>query len=290
MTTNEDFSKKCLVLAKFWTAHKNDPEMRELIEYHNLGFPLAYMQVQGLSISTDEGNNYIEDTFEDLVTMAKNDEKHSELITKFLSEELITVGTDLKVVECGNGNCDNKAAPVDEVCGNFISISDEKCDYFNYSIAKPMYSLVLEYEWSAPPEDLKVEVIELEEIIVDLSDIDSERDLTEYVLDTCGSEYGDLVDGYVSSMLVSWRSTFGIQSELNPNLNLIEGPRFGSFELTLDDDVLQVAIVITMYLKSHQHDMLEWYPKSLAESLMDEDDLVWVHEGHRITLSAVEIG
>jgi hypothetical protein len=43
-----------------------------------------------------------------------------------------------------------------------------------------------------------------------------------------------------------------------------------------------------MYLKSHQNDMLEWYPKSLAESLMDEDDLMWVHEGHRITLSDVE--
>jgi hypothetical protein len=200
------------------------------------------------------------------------------------------VSKELKTVACGNPYCDNKVAPANEVCRNFISTADEKCDYLNYSIAKPMYSLVLEYEWSAPPEDLKVEVIELEEVIVDLSDIDSERDLTEYVLDTCGSDYGDLVDGYVSSMLLSWRSTFGIQSELNPNLNLNEGPRFGSFELTLDDDVLQVAIVITMYLKSHQHDMLEWYPKSLAESLMDEDDLVWVHEGHRITLSAVEIG
>jgi hypothetical protein len=195
---------------------------------------------------------------------------------------------ELKKVACGNRYCENKVAPVDEVCGKFISSADEKCDYLNYSIAKPMYSLVLEFEWSAPPEDLKAEMIEQEEVIVDLSDIDSERDLTEYVLDSCGSEYGDIVEEYVSSMLVSWRSTFGIQSQLNPNLNLDEGPRFGSFELTLDGDDLHVAIEITMYLKSHQNDMLEWYPKSLAESLMDEDDLMWVHEGHRITLSDVE--
>jgi hypothetical protein len=36
--------------------------------------------------------------------------------------------------------------------------------------------------------------------------------------------------------------------------------------------------------------MLEWYAKTLAESLIDEEDLVWDHEGTRIVLTDIEVG
>jgi hypothetical protein len=36
--------------------------------------------------------------------------------------------------------------------------------------------------------------------------------------------------------------------------------------------------------------MLEWYGKTLAESLMDEEDLIWNHEGSQISLLNVEVG
>jgi len=190
---------------------------------------------------------------------------------------------EMKTVRCGNEYCDNETAKVDAICGKFISSADENCDYLNYAASKPIYSLALEFVWPAP-KDLKAEMIELEEVSVDLSEFNFEKDLTEY-----GSEYGDLVDGYMRSLLVSWRKSFGIQSELNPDFNRDEGPRFGPFELTLDGDDLHISIVITMHLKSHQHDMLEWYPESLAETLMDEEDLIWIHEGTQITLNNVEV-
>lgn len=288
MTTDEDFTKKCRVLAAFWSKHRNNPQLADLIDHHNIGFPLAFMQEHNLCVATEKGIEEINETFNDLVAIVEDKEEHSDLISKFLSEYFITTGSSSKSVNCGNKSCDNKSASVDVICGKLISSTDEKCDYMNYSVAKHIYSLALEFVWSAP-EDLKAEMIELEEVSVDLSEFNSERDLTEYVLDTCGSEYGDLVDGYVSALLVSWRKTFGIQSELNPNFSLDEGPRFGSFELTLDGDDLHISIVIAMYLKSHQHDMLEWYPESLAETLVDEEDLMWIHEGIQITLDNVEV-
>ena len=287
MTTDEDFTKKCRVLAAFWSKHRNNPQLADLIDHHNIGFPLAFMQEHNLCVATEKGIEEINETFNDLVAIVEDKEEHSDLISKFLSEYFITTGSSSKSVNCGNKSCDNKSASVDVICGKLNSSTDEKCDYMNYSVAKHIYSLALEFVWSAP-EDLKTEMIELEEVSVDLSEFNSERDLTEYVLDTCGSEYGDLVDGYVSALLVSWRKTFGIQSELNPNFSLDEGPRFGSFELTLDGDDLHISIVIAMYLKSHQHDMLEWYPESLAETLVDEEDLMWIHEGIQITLDNVE--
>ena len=288
MTTDEDFTKKCRVLAAFWSKHRNNPQLADLIDHHNIGFPLAFMQEHNLCVATEKGIEEINETFNDLVAIVEDKEEDSDLISKFLSEYFITTGSSSKSVNCGNKSCDNKSASVDVICGKLNSSTDEKCDYMNYSVAKHIYSLALEFVWSAP-EDLKTEMIELEEVSVDLSEFNSERDLTEYVLDTCGSEYGDLVDGYVSALLVSWRKTFGIQSELNPNFSLDEGPRFGSFELTLDGDDLHISIVIAMYLKSHQHDMLEWYPESLAETLVDEEDLMWIHEGIQITLDNVEV-
>ena len=288
MTTDEDFTKKCRVLAAFWSKHRNNPQLADLIDHHNIGFPLAFMQEHNLCVATEKGIEEINETFNDLVAIVEDKEEHSDLISKFLSEYFITTGSSSKSVNCGNKSCDNKSASVDVICGKLNSSTDEKCDYMNYSVAKHIYSLALEFVWSAP-EDLKAEMIELEEVSVDLSEFNSERDLTEYVLDTCGSEYGDLVDGYVSALLVSWRKTFGIQSELNPNFSLDEGPRFGSFELTLDGDDLHISIVIAMYLKSHQHDMLEWYPESLAETLVDEEDFMWIHEGIQITLDNVEV-
>ena len=288
MTTDEDFTKKCRVLAAFWSKHRNNPQLADLIDHHNIGFPLAFMQEHNLCVATEKGIEEINETFNDLVAIVEDKEEHSDLISKFLSEYFITTGSSSKSVNCGNKSCDNKSASVDVICGKLNSSTDEKCDYMNYSVAKHIYSLALEFVWSAP-EDLKTEMIELEEVSVDLSEFNSERDLTEYVLDTCGSEYGDLVDGYVSALLVSWRKTFGIQSELNPSFSSDEGPRFGSFELTLDGDDLHISIVIAMYLKSHQHDMLEWYPESLAETLVDEEDLMWIHEGIQITLDNVEV-
>ena len=288
MTTDEDFTKKCRVLAAFWSKHRNNPQLADLIDHHNIGFPLAFMQEHNLCVATEKGIEEINETFNDLVAIVEDKEEHSDLISKFLCEYFITTGSSSKSVNCGNKSCDNKSASVDVICGKLNSSTDEKCDYMNYSVAKHIYSLALEFVWSAP-EDLKTEMIELEEVSVDLSEFNSERDLTEYVLDTCGSEYGDLVDGYVSALLVSWRKTFGIQSELNPSFSSDEGPRFGSFELTLDGDDLHISIVIAMYLKSHQHDMLEWYPESLAETLVDEEDLMWIHEGIQITLDNVEV-
>jgi hypothetical protein len=101
-------------------------------------------------------------------------------------------------------------------------------------------------------------------------------------------DLGESVSKDLSSLLQSWGSTFGTQSELIPDPNQDEGPKFDSLVLTLEDDEIQVALEIQMYLKSYQYDMLGWYAKTLAESLMDEDDLVWMHEGTQITLSEVE--
>lgn len=193
-------------------------------------------------------------------------------------------------VPCGNRYCNNKTARVDAICGKFISSTEDNCEYLNYSTSKPIYSLILEFSTSDLPEDFMSEMKVLEEVVVDLTELGAKTELSEFVMKSCVSEYGESMSAHLVALLASWRNTFGVAFDLNPDPQFEEGPRFVSFELTLDGNDLQIAIVIAMYLKSHQFDMLEWYPESLAQTLVDEEDLMWIHEGVQITLNNVEAG
>jgi hypothetical protein len=193
-----------------------------------------------------------------------------------------------QTVPCGNKYCDNQEAKVDGVCGKFVTATDENCDYINYVSPKCLYSLDLVFLSRHVPDKLKEQILEFEEIIVDLRGLKSIKDATAFLLEAPETEeYGESMSNFIATLLMSWGTTFGPPSDLNPDPNEIDGPKFSSIELTLQGDELRLALVIEMHLSSHQFDMLEWYPDSLAESLMDEEDFVWTHEGHRIVLNEV---
>ena len=88
-TTNTDYSKKCQVLADFWSKHKDNPALGDLLNYNNVGFPLAYMQEHNLCVATDNGINYINETFDNLIEIVELGDKHFEIISNFLNEHLI---------------------------------------------------------------------------------------------------------------------------------------------------------------------------------------------------------
>ncbi len=195
----------------------------------------------------------------------------------------------MTTVRCGNQYCDNESARVDEICGKFISSADENCDYMNYSSPKSVASLDLIYVLSNVPEKVMEQLQEDEEIYLDLSGLKSINDSDVFFQQNYSSDFGVMVSNHLSSLLLSWGATLGVPSELIPDSSQSEGPKFKSFVVTLEGDEIHAAIGIEMYLQSHQHDMLEWYAKTLAESLMDEEDFIWVHEGTQITLDNVEV-
>jgi len=198
--------------------------------------------------------------------------------------------SNMGTIPCGNKYCDNDAARVDAVCGSLISPPEEKCDYVNYASPKSVASLRLLFSLPNVPEKVMEQLQEDEEIYIDLIGLKSIKDLDAFFQQNYSSDFGEIVSNYLSSLLLSWGTTFGVSSDLVPDSSQSEGPRFQSFVVTLQDDEIQVAIEIEMYLQSHQYDMLEWYAKTLAESLMDEEDLVWVHEGTQIILADIEVG
>ncbi len=193
-------------------------------------------------------------------------------------------------LKCGNKYCSNQVAIVGEICGNVISSPEDKCDYVNYSSPKSLYLLTLIYALPSVPDKLNQQVLDDEEINVDLTGLVSINDAEMFLSQSPEKDdYGNHMIDYLTSLLVSWGTTFGIPSELNPDPFDDEGPKFACIELTSEGEKIHVAITLEFFSKSHQIDMLEWYPKSLADSLMDEDDLIWAHEGHQIALQGVEV-
>ena len=66
MTT--DFSKKRDILATFYIQYRDDVEMKEFLEFNDIGLPLAYLASEGLCEINDDGAKYIAESWDLLLT------------------------------------------------------------------------------------------------------------------------------------------------------------------------------------------------------------------------------
>ena len=69
-----DFSNKVKILAKLWIDFRDDEKLKDFIEYNDMGLPLAYLSENMLSVPTELGNKYIEETFEMLLVALEIEE------------------------------------------------------------------------------------------------------------------------------------------------------------------------------------------------------------------------
>lgn len=193
----------------------------------------------------------------------------------------------MKSVLCGNQYCDNEIAVVDKICGKFSTALDGNCDYINYAIPKAVYSIFLTFEFKSCPQSIANVLSDEEQVLIDLNNSELVFGSWDHLDIACTPLYGQAMSNFVFSMIQSWLATFGKESELAPESSKVEGPKFQSVQLNLLGNKLQVDFQIGMFLQSHQSDMLDWYPESLVDSLIEESH-VWTHEGVNIKLLSAE--
>ena len=58
-----DFSSKAAILADLWINYRDEDQLKDFIEYNDLGLPLAYLTNTDLATVTDQGKMYLEETF-----------------------------------------------------------------------------------------------------------------------------------------------------------------------------------------------------------------------------------
>lgn len=66
MTT--PFETKVSILADLWMDFRGDQEFKDFMEYNDLGLPLAYMLDNSIVKGTEISNNFIDETFDLLLS------------------------------------------------------------------------------------------------------------------------------------------------------------------------------------------------------------------------------
>ena len=63
---NTPFSKKCEILHDFYMEHSGSDEYEEFISLNDLGFPAAVLVMNGGAVLLDEGERFVEETWQAL--------------------------------------------------------------------------------------------------------------------------------------------------------------------------------------------------------------------------------
>jgi hypothetical protein len=62
------FADKCGILGRFWIEFREDNELKTFIEYNDVGLPIAYFIAEGLVKETPLSEQYINETFDLLLS------------------------------------------------------------------------------------------------------------------------------------------------------------------------------------------------------------------------------
>lgn len=63
------FTNKIQILGSFYLNYRDEKNVRDFIEFNDLGLPLALLVGEGLAEITEEGTQYIEETWRLLLAM-----------------------------------------------------------------------------------------------------------------------------------------------------------------------------------------------------------------------------
>ena len=64
-----DFSNKVQILASFYINYRDEKNVSDFIEFNDMGLPLAFLAAEGVAEITEEGIQYIEETWNLLMDM-----------------------------------------------------------------------------------------------------------------------------------------------------------------------------------------------------------------------------
>ena len=62
-----NFENKATILAELWMNYREDDQIKDFIEYNDLGLPLAYFITNEIVIPTNQAETYINESYDLLV-------------------------------------------------------------------------------------------------------------------------------------------------------------------------------------------------------------------------------
>jgi hypothetical protein len=79
------FSNKVSILAELWMNYRDDEQLKDFVEYNDLGLPLAYFIMNELVLPTKQSELYIDESYSLLVASLDADDIEYESLDELLS-------------------------------------------------------------------------------------------------------------------------------------------------------------------------------------------------------------
>jgi hypothetical protein len=80
-----DFFIKCQILGQIYRDHRE--EYKDFVEFNDLGFPLAFLNSEGLALPSSDGMRYVEETWDLLLAELNLDDTGFDDLEHLFSSE-----------------------------------------------------------------------------------------------------------------------------------------------------------------------------------------------------------
>jgi hypothetical protein len=84
MEQNNLFDNKISILAELWMNYRDDEQLKDFIEYNDLGLPMAYFLMNELVLPTQQSEVYINETYNLLLASLGADDVEYESLDELL--------------------------------------------------------------------------------------------------------------------------------------------------------------------------------------------------------------
>ena len=83
-TAGNTFENKITILAELWMNYRDDEQLKDFIEYNDLGLPMAYFLMNELVLPTQQSEVYINETYNLLLASLGADDVEYESLDELL--------------------------------------------------------------------------------------------------------------------------------------------------------------------------------------------------------------
>ena len=81
------FQNKVTILAELWMNYRDDDELKDFIEYHDIGLPLAYLLMNEIVLPSEQSAIYINETYDLFVSSLTVEDKEWQSLDEMLGDQ-----------------------------------------------------------------------------------------------------------------------------------------------------------------------------------------------------------
>jgi len=84
--SHTQFEKRCDILADLWISYRDVAELKDFVDYNDLGLPLAYCTAESMTTLTAKGEHFVNETFDLLMTSLQMEDTGFDSIDEILGQ------------------------------------------------------------------------------------------------------------------------------------------------------------------------------------------------------------